>query len=119
MSEQQASRDWIRGVAKQLTKGEQVIVLADKERKLTVSEEAEHLEREPYRCNGYRITLEGYGTEYEIEIPDEEYDSGSHPRLLYPSSSATGYPVEDLTPVDGDGIIVAQQTAADLGIPER
>lgn len=111
-------REWVLGVAKQLTEGEKVEVDAsDKTRTLTVTEEAHYVERSPYRCDGYLVDFEGYGTEYTLEIPDQEE---SPPVLLYPSGNALGELVRDIQRKDEESIeIVAEQTAADLGIPEQ
>lgn len=106
---------WLRGLAKQIRGGESLNVTTAKHRTLTATR-AEYLEREPYRCNGWRIYMEGYGTEYELEVPD---GSKRPPTLLYPSSSATGEVVKDVDVEDDGPKIVAEQTAADLGIPSR
>jgi hypothetical protein len=111
-------RGWVWGVAKQLQEGEEVtLICADTDRSLTVTEAARYAEREPYRSNGLVVELEGYGTEYVLEVPDENYDRPS--TLVYPSGDAIGELVKDIDRDDGGFGIVAEQTAADLGIPER
>lgn len=106
------------GTVKQLQEGEKVVVEAGyKERTLTVSSEAEFLDREPYRCNATAIRLEGYGTEYRLECPDTGYDR--LPALHYPSTDINGEIVKNVEPQDRVMGIVAEKTAADLGIPPR
>lgn len=109
----------MRGIAKQLTAGDTVEVRAvDTTRTLTVTQEARYVKQEPYRCNGLLVTVEGYGTTYDIEIPDS--DDYSCPKLLFSSTPATGYQVLDLDLAGDDEFgLVAEQTASDLGIPDR
>jgi len=111
-------RGWVWGVAKQLHEGDDVtVVCADTDRSLTVTDEARYMEREPYRSNGLVVELEGYGTEYVLEVPDEKYDRPA--TLVYPSGDATGELVKHIDHDEGGFGIVAEQTAADMGIPER
>lgn len=111
-------RGWVWGVAKQLLEGEEVtLICADTDRSLTVTKAARYVEREPYRSNGLVVELEGYGTEYVLEVPDEKYHRPA--TLVYPSGDATGELVKDIDCDEGAFGIVAEQTAADLGIPER
>lgn len=109
---------WVRGVAKQLHEGEKVEIRAGgKNRKLTVTMEAEYVEREPYRCNGLLVDLEGYGTEYTLEVPEND---DQPPVLLYPSGSALGEIVRNVKSKEEASFgIVAEKTAADMGISER
>lgn len=107
-------QDSVRAVALNLNKGEGVTVAcADKERSLTVTQEAEHVEW-TYRPQGYIVKMEGYGTEYRLEVPDDDRP----PVLVWPSSSALGSIVKWVEP-DRQMQLVAERTAADLGIPER
>lgn len=111
---------WVWGVAKQLCEGDRVIVdAADTTRTLTVVDEARYVDREPYRSAGLLLTLEGYGTEYTIEVPDENRP----PVIKYPSGTVLGEVIHDIQPDtagDGGGFdIVASHTASDLDIPTR
>lgn len=111
-------RGWVWGVAKQLREGDDVtVVCADTTRSLRVTESARVAEREPYRANGIVVELEGYGTRYVLEVPDENHDRPA--TLLYPSGDALGELVRDLNRDEDEIGIVAENTAADLGIPER
>jgi len=109
--------EWVWGVAKQLREGETVEVeAADTTRTLTVTKEARYVEREPFQDNGLLVTLEGYGTEYTLKIPDRDRPA----TLRYPSSDVLGQGVKDIRRKDDESFgIVAEQTADDLGIPER
>jgi len=110
---------WMRGVIKQLPEQERIEVFcADTTRTLSVCEEAEYVDREPYRHNGLILSLEGYGTDYTLEIPAAKYNK--HARLLYPSCSGLGETVKAIRPVgDYEFSIVSDRTAADLGIPRE
>jgi hypothetical protein len=113
-----SQRGWVWGVAKQLREGEEVtLICADTDRTLTVTEAARYAEREPYRSDGLVVELEGYGTEYVLEVPAEKYDRPA--TLIYPSGDALGELVKDIDRAEGAFGIVAEQTAADMGIPER
>lgn len=117
MTTAKSQRGWVWGVAKKLREDESVeVVAADKTRSLTVVEEARYVEREPYRYNGLLVSLDGYGTEYTLEVPENDRPA----TLLYPSGDAPGELVRDIRR-DGDGGfgIVAEKTASDLGIPEQ
>lgn len=110
------SRVW--GVAKQLCEGERVEVLAaDRDRTLTVTQEARRVDRRPYRYDALLVSFEGYGTEYTLEVPVEDRPATLH----YPSGDAIGELVRDIQYAEeGEKFaIVAEQTAADLGIPEQ
>lgn len=117
MTAASSDRGWVWGVAKQLREGEKVeIEASDTTRTLTVTEAARHVDREPYRYNGLLVTLEGYGTEYTLGVPERDRPAV----LLYPSNPGLGEIVKDIDRKgDGEFGIVAEQTAADLGIPER
>ena len=111
-----AHRDSIRAVAKDLCEGEKVRVgTVDQERTLTVEEPAEYVEMQ-YRFVGHRVKFSGYGTEYRLEIPREQ--DNRPPVLVWPSSDALGTIVNYLDPEREIGL-VAEKTAADMGIPER
>jgi hypothetical protein len=104
-------------VAKQLREGESVeVVCADTNRSLTVTRGARYVEREPYQDNGLLVTLEGYGTEYTLKVPERDRPA----KLRYPSGDVMGELVKDIRRQNDDSFgIVAEQTAGDLGIPER
>lgn len=112
-------REWIWGIAKQLQEEDRVSVEtgSNKDRTLTVVDEARYVEREPYRCNGLLLTFEGYGTEYTLEVPENDQPV----RLLYPSNDGIGELVHGIDFADEEEsfAIVAEHTAADLGVPER
>lgn len=110
---------WIRGLAKQLHRGDRVNIETGRtERTLTVTEDALYVDREPYRCNGLVVEFDGYGTTYELEVPEPSY--GLPATLRYPSSPTLGEAVKDMRVADGLTVgLVSEQTAGDLGIPRR
>jgi hypothetical protein len=117
MGEQQERKFWIRAVAEQLSVDDRVeIEAADKTRTLAVTKEPREVDRRPYRCKGLLVSLEGYGTDYSIEIPDDDRAA----RLLYPSGPSYGIDIRDLSVEEGtEPALVSNRTAADMGIPER
>lgn len=109
-------RSWVYGIVRQLRVGESITVIGGGiERSLTVTEEPERIERQPDCQNVISVELEGYGTEYTLEVPE----TGSRTRLLYPSSDTLGDHIKDIEREHGDTSIVAEQTVEDLGIPQR
>lgn len=111
----EADHEWLTGFAKQVQDEEAVEVETSNKTRSLTAVTADYLEREPYRCDGWRIYLEGYGTEYQLEVPDSR---DKPPVLLYPSSSALGEIVTGIDVVDGPQIVTTQ-TVADLGISVR
>lgn len=109
---------WVHGVAKQLREGEEVEIRAGgKERTLTVTRTARFVERRQYRCNALLVDFEGYGTEYTLEVPE---DDDQPPVLHYPSGNNLGEVVRDIESKESEQFgLVAEKTAADMGIPER
>jgi len=84
MTDDHTKVDWLRQVVGYLEVGDEVTVYAsDTDRDLTVCEPARTVEREPYRHDATVLTLEGYGTEYDLEIP---FTRDAPPQLRFPSA---------------------------------
>ncbi|WP_254810638.1 hypothetical protein [Natronosalvus amylolyticus] len=98
---------WLRDVALLLETGDEVTVVAsDTTRSLTVAEPAQQVNREPYRCNATLVTLEGYGTQYTLEIPMSDKPA----KLVFPSNPVFGPFVKQLQ-LDEESVAKAAEAA--------
>lgn len=108
---------WMEAVANRVSVGDKLAVeTRTKTRSLELVEPVQIREGDKYRRDATVLHMEGYGTSYRLEIPT---DRSRFPGLFYPSGTATGVIVRDLS-IKGEEelAIVSDKTAADFGIPE-